>query len=366
VDSGLLLAVVIAAALGFGLSNGALDAPTFLSPLISTRSVSPRLLVVGAAVLNFAGAFLTLEVAVTLSERIFDPMAIEGSEGLEVVLAALAGALAWTLVTSNLGLPPSSSHALIGGLAGSFVAAAGLGGIEIDSLLLLALVPAILAPSIAFLIGGLMISALYRVLARARPGPTGRRFRLAQHFSGGLLALAHGSNDAQKTMGVILLALIADGSIAQYAGTPFWVIVAAAVAIAAGTLVGARRVPGRPLPRVMKMDPAQGFVSQVSSGFTILAASLAGFPLSTTQVMNGGVIGSGLYRGRSARRWGLARTVVRAWILTFPATAVLGGLAFVLSGLVGGGLAGGLAIVVVTVGVVVPLIGRLRSRPRPH
>ena len=363
-ESDLLMAVVIATALGFGFSNGVLDVPAFLSPLVSTRAVGPKVLLVGAGILNFAGAFLTLEVAITVSERIFDPDAIAASDGLGVVLAGLVGALAWTLVTSGLGLPPSSSHSLIGGLTGSTLAAVGLDGIEFGALVLLALAPAILAPLVAFLLGGLLISLLYRALAGARPGPAGRGFRAAQHFSGGLLAFAHGSNDAQKTMGVMLLALIANGTITGDSATPSWVVPVSALAIGLGTVLGVRRVLTRPLPRVVKLDPAQGFVSQASSSVTILAASLVGFPLSTTQVMNGGVIGSGIDRGLSARRWGLARAVTRAWILTFPATAAIGAVAYGLSSLAGGGLTGGLVVVLVAIGAIAVLVGRVARSGR--
>ena len=361
-DSDLLLAVVIATALGFGFSNGILDSPAFLSPLISTRSVGPGLLLAGAGGLNFAGAFLTLEVAISLSERIFDPVVIAGPDGLGIVLAGLAGALVWTRLTSSLGLPPSSSHSLIGGLTGSFLAAVGLDGIELDGLLLLALVPAILAPLAAFLLGGVLIASLYRIFARVRPGPAGRGFRVAQQFSGGLLAFAHGSNDAQKTMGVILIALVANETLAEGSGIPSWVVLVSALAIAGGTVLGTWRVLRRPVPRVMRLDPVQGFVSQASSSITILAASLAGFPLSTTQVMNGGVIGSGIDRGLSARRWGLARSVTRAWILTFPVTAVIGALAYGLSSLAGGGLVGGLVMLLAAGVAVVAILAR--SRPR--
>lgn len=362
-DSDLVLAVVVAAALGFGLSNGFLDTPTFLAPLISTRSASPGILLVGAGVLNFAGAFLTLEVAISLSERIFDPLAIAGPDGPGVVLGGLAGALVWTQASSRLGLPPSSSHSLIGGLTGSVLVAVGLDGLELDDLVLLALVPAILAPLAAFLLGGLLIAALYRAFAGVRPGPAGRGFRAAQQASGGLLAFAHGSNDAQKTMGVILLALIANETLPGGSGAPFWVVLVSALAIAGGTVAGTRRVLGRPVPRVVKMDPVQGFASQASSSITILIASLAGFPLSTTQVMNGGVIGSGIHRGLSARRWGLARAVTRAWILTFPVTVAIGALAYGVWSLAGGGLAGALVVLLVA-GLAILGIGALERSGR--
>ncbi|MFZ9668791.1 MAG: inorganic phosphate transporter [Solirubrobacterales bacterium] len=350
-DGDLLLALVVAFALGFGFTNGVLDAPTLLSSLVSTRAISPRTAVVGGSLLNFAGAFLTLQVAVTLAEKIVDPSAIQGSDGLEVVLAGIVGAIAWIVATSNLDLPASSSHALIGGLVGATVVAVGFGGIELGGLVGLALLPAVVAPIAAFLLGAVVIALVYRVFARKRPGPVGRGFRLGQHLSGGLLAFSHGSNDAQKTMGAIVLALIANGTLAEGEGIPLWVVIAAAVAIALGTAVGSGRILGRSVPRIIKIDPAQGFTSEVASSTTILVASLLGFPLSTTQVMNAGVIGSGAARGISARRWGLARSVIRAWVLTFPAAAAIGALALGIATLAGGGLLGGLvALVVVGLG----------------
>lgn len=342
-DADLLLVVVVATALGFGLSNGVLDAPTFLSSIVSTHAIKPGVAVAGAGILNFAGAFLTLGVAVTLSEKIIDPAAIAGADGLEVVLAGLIGALAWTLITGRRGLATSSSHSLIGGLVGATLVAVGLGGIEFDGLIGLAFIPAVVAPLAAFLLAAVLINLIYRSLAGSRPGPAGRRFRLAQHVSGGALALAHGSNDAQKTMGVIVLALLADGTLEQGAGTPLWVVTAAALAISLGTVFGARSVLSGPVPRVMKIDPAQGFVSQTSSSSVILLASFLGFPLSTTQVMHGGTIGSAANRTLSARRWGLAKAVTRAWLLTFPATAVIAAAAFGISALAGGGIGGAVA-----------------------
>lgn len=358
-DADLLLVVVVATALGFGLSNGALDAPTFLSTLISTHAVRPGVAVAGAGILNFAGAFLTLGVAVTLSQKIIDPREIAGADGLDVVFAGLVGALAWTLITGRRGLPTSSSHSLIGGLVGATVVAVGLGGIEFGGLIGLAVVPALVAPLAAFLFAAIVINLLYRSLAGRRPGPAGRRFRLAQHVSGGALALAHGSNDAQKTMGVIVLALLANGTLDQGAGTPLWVVIAAATAIALGTVLGSRSVLGGPIPRVMKIDPAQGFVSQASSSSTILLASFLGFPLSTTQVMHAGTIGSAVNRTLSARRWGLAKAVTRAWLLTFPATAVIAAGAFGISALAGGGIDGAIASVLVVTGTSVLFLWRL-------
>lgn len=360
-DSDPLLVVVVVTALGFGFSNGVLDAPTLLSSLVSTRAIRPKVAMLGVGALNFAGAFLTLAVAVTLSEKIIDPSAVTGSVGVEVVFAGLVGALTWTLVTGRLGLAPSSSHSLIGGLVGATVAGVGFGGIELGGLVGLAFLPAVLAPLAAFLLAAVLINLIYRGIAGRRPGPVGRFFRSAQHLSGGAVALAHGSNDAQKTMGVITLALLANGTLDEGSGTPFWVVLAGASAIALGTLVGSRKSLSRPVPRVMKIDPAQGFVSQAASSATILAASFLGFPLSTTQVINGGTVGSGVNRTLSVQRWGLARAVTRAWLLTFPVTALIGAGAFGISTLFGGGLVGGIAAAV----LIPPAAAFVVARYRP-
>ena len=241
-----------------------------------------------------------------------------------VVFAGLIGAIAWNLATWYLGLPSSSSHALIGGVVGSAVAASGLDAVFADGLVGKVLVPAVVAPVLAFVVAGLAIGISYRVVGGERPGTVTRGFRFGQIVSGGLLALAHGTNDAQKTMGVITLALIANGTLAEGSDPPTWVIVAAASAIALGTYSGGWRIIRTTGTRIIKMDAAQGFSAQGAGAAVILASTHFGFPLSTTHVINGGVMGAGAAKRLSAVRWGVAGNIVVAWLLTLPAAAAIG------------------------------------------
>jgi len=257
-----------------------------------------------------------------------------------VVFAGLIGAIAWNLATWYFGLPSSSSHALIGGVLGSAVAASGLDAILADGVVGKVLVPAVVAPVLAFAAAGISIGIAYRLLARQRPGTVTRGFRYGQVVSGGMLALAHGTNDAQKTMGVITLALIANGSLGAGADPPFWVIVSAASAIALGTYTGGWRIIRTTGTRIIKMDAAQGFSAQGAGAAVILASTHFGFPLSTTHVINGGVMGAGAGKRLSAVRWGVAGNIVVAWLLTLPMAAAFGAATFGVSHLFGSGALG--------------------------
>jgi PiT family inorganic phosphate transporter len=265
-----------------------------------------------------------------------------------VVFAGLIGAIAWNLTTWWFGLPSSSSHALIGGVVGSAFAAAGAGAVLGDGILGKVLIPAIIAPTVAFVIGVIAINVAYGVVGRERPGPVNRGFRLGQIFSGGLLALAHGTNDAQKTMGVITLALIANGTLSEDAGVPFWVVVGAATAIALGTYMGGWRIIRTMGTRIIKMDAAQGFSAQGAGAAVILTSTHFGFPLSTTQVISGGVMGSGAGKRVSAVRWGVAGDIVVAWLLTMPAAAAIGAAVYGFSSIFGDGAAGPVVISVLS------------------
>ena len=246
---------------------------------------------------------------------------------------AWSGAIAWNLITWYFGLPSSSSHALIGGMVGAVFVAEGPDSVFfLEGIVGKVMVPAIVAPVLAFVVGGLAIVALYRIVARLRPAPVVGGFRLGQVISGGLLALAHGTNDAQKTMGVITLALVANGTIAEdNFHVPDWVVIASATAIALGTYVGGWRIIKTMGSRIHKMDAAQGFAAQGSGATVILAASHVGFPLSTTQTISGAVIGSGAAKRLSAVRWGVAGNIVVAWILTLPGAALIGGLTYLVT-----------------------------------
>ena len=323
-EADLILAIVVVTALAFDFTNGFHDTANVVATSISTRAMAPRIAVAFAAILNFAGAFISLEVAATVAKDVVDP----GSITTTVIFAGLIGAIAWNLITWYFGLPSSSSHALIGGVVGSTFVAAGVDAIFGEGILGKVLVPAIIAPILAFIVGAIAIVVAYRILARQRPGPVTRGFRLGQVLSGGLLALAHGTNDAQKTMGVITLALIANGTLSESATVPGWVVVSAATAIALGTYSGGWRIIKTMGTRIIKMDSAQGFSAQGAGAAVILASSHFGYPLSTTQVIAGGVMGAGAGKRLSAVRWGVAGNIVVAWLLTLPAAATIGGLVY--------------------------------------
>src|SRR5687768_14692944 len=319
-ESDIIVVIVVATALLFDFTNGFHDTANVVATSISTRAMPPRLAVGLAALLNFAGAFISLEVAATVAKDVVDGDVITPT----VVFAGLIGAIAWNLATWWFGLPSSSSHALIGGVVGSAFAAAGADAIFSDGILGKVLIPAIVAPIVAFVIGVIAINFAYGIAGRERPGPVNRGFRLGQVVSGGMLALAHGTNDAQKTMGIITLALIANGSLNENSEVPFWVVVSAAAAIALGTYMGGWRIIRTMGSRIIKMDPAQGFSAQGAGAAVIFAATHAGFPLSTTHVISGAIMGAGAAKRLSAVRWGVAGNIVTAWVLTLPASAAVG------------------------------------------
>lgn len=343
-DSDLTIGIVVLAALAFDFTNGFHDTANVVSTTISTRALSPRTAIALAAVMNLVGAFISLAVATTIVESVVRVTDITPM----VVFSALVGAIAWNLGTWYAGLPSSSSHALIGGLVGATVAAAGLDAVIGEGVLDQVLIPAVVAPLVAFGAAAMGIAIVYRLVWKLRPGPVNRTFRYGQMVTGSLLALGHGSNDAQKTMGVITLALIANGSLdaADYE-VPFWVVVAAAVTIAAGTYVGGWRIIRRRGARIVKLDSAQGFTAQGAGAAVVLAATGAGYPLSTTQVTAGAVIGSGVGRRLSADRWGLAGNIALAWVLTLPGAAVLAGLAFGFTKIFGDGAVGPVLVLIV-------------------
>jgi PiT family inorganic phosphate transporter len=339
-EADLILYIVVATALAFDFTNGFHDTANVVATSISTRAMSPRIAVTYAAILNFAGAFISLEVAATVADDVVAADVITPT----IVFAGLIGAIAWNLATWYFGLPSSSSHALIGGVVGSAFAAVGSEAVLSDGIIGKVLVPALIAPVLAFVVGGLAIVVCYRVLGRQRPGPVTRGFKLGQVVSGGLLAVAHGTNDAQKTMGVIALALIANGSLAEGSDPPRWVIVSAATAIALGTYIGGWRIIRTMGTRIIKMDAAQGFSAQGAGSAVILASSHFGYPLSTTHVISGAVMGAGAGKRVSAVRWGVAGNIVGAWLLTFPAAAAIGALTYGLTQIFGDGALGPVVI----------------------
>jgi len=335
-----VMVIVVATALAFDFTNGFHDTANVVATSISTRAMPPRVAVTYAAVLNFAGAFISLAVAATVASDVVSSGAITPT----VVFAGLIGAISWNLITWYFGLPSSSSHALIGGVVGSAFAAAGPDAILGDGLLGKVLVPAVVAPIVAFFVGAIAILICYRVVGRLKPGQVGRGYRLGQIVSGGLLALAHGTNDAQKTMGIITLALVANGSLAAGSDPPTWVIVSAASAIALGTYSGGWRIIRTMGTRIIRMDPAQGFSASGAGAAVILASSHYGFPLSTTQVISGAVMGAGAGKRVSAVRWGVAGNIVTAWLMTLPAAAGIGALTYGVTRIFGTGSAGTIVV----------------------
>lgn len=319
-----ILVLVVAAALGFGFSNGFHDTFDVISTAVSTGAAPPQVAIAVAALLNFVGAFISVAVAATIAHDVVDAAAITPT----VVFAGLVGAIAWNLATWYFSLASSSSHALIGGMVGAALAAAGTGAVHGGGLLDKVLLPALVAPLAAFLLAGMLIVVIYRLFGSSRPGPVSRAFRHGQIVSGGLLALAHGANDAQKTMGVITLALIANGTLSGSADPPFWVIVAAAAAIALGTYSGGWRIMRSTGARIIKMDAAQGFSAQGAGAVAIFVSTFLGFPISTTHAISGGVMGAGAAKRVSAVRWGVAGNIVVAWLLTLPAAAAIGAAAY--------------------------------------
>jgi PiT family inorganic phosphate transporter len=354
VDSDIVLWIVVATALAFDFTNGFHDTANAVATSISTRALSPRLAVGMAAILNFAGAFLSLEVAATIASGIVEADLITPA----IVFAGLVGAIAWNLTTWYWGLPSSSSHALIGGVVGSAFVAEGPDAVLGDGILTKVVVPALVAPVLAFAVGGLGILVIYRIVGRQRPGPVARGFRLGQLISASLLALSHGTNDAQKTMGIIFLALVANGTLAADADVPTWVVVSSAAAIALGTYAGGWRIIRTMGSRIIKMDPAQGFGAQGVGATVILAASHAGFPLSTTQVISGAIMGTGAAKRVSAVRWGVAGNILVAWAMTLPASAFVGGTTYAIVALLGSEGLGPIVVSCALVAALAAVMGR--------
>jgi PiT family inorganic phosphate transporter len=315
----LTLVAVVAVALAFDFTNGFHDAANAIATSVSTRAISPRLAVLGSAAFNFAGAFLSLKVAATVGSGIVDPTAVT----LRVVLAGLIGAIAWNLLTWRLGLPSSSSHALIGGVVGSAIAAAGFHVVQWSGLWQKVVVPALWAPALALPVAALLMLVLLWIVRRRAPGKVNRVFRRLQLLSASFVSLAHGTNDAQKTMGVIALALVAAHPSSSF-HVPTWVIVSAAVAMAAGTYAGGWRIVRTLGQRIAKLEPPQGFAAETATASILWLTAHFGFPVSTTHTMSSAVLGAGATSRFSAVRWGIAGNIVVAWLLTLPAAALVG------------------------------------------
>jgi PiT family inorganic phosphate transporter len=346
-EADIILALVVATAVSFDFTNGFHDTANAMATTIATGALKPKLAVTVAALLNFVGAFISLKVAATIAEGIVDGDVITPA----VIFGGLIGAITWNLATWWFGLPSSSSHALIGGIVGSTFAAAGSGAIQVDGIVSKVLVPALASPVLAGLIAALGVFLVYRLIRSHSPARSEREFRWAQIASSSMVALAHGTNDAQKTMGVISLALIANGSIAGGPdfSVPTWVVIVCATAIALGTYTGGWRIIQTLGTKVVEVRPPQGFGSEAVAATVILASSHVGYPLSTTQVVSGAVTGSGVGRPGAQVNWAVARRIVYGWLLTLPAAAAVGALMFEVIDLLGGGVVGVAAVAAIAV-----------------
>jgi inorganic phosphate transporter, PiT family len=318
----LLIGIVIITALVFDFTNGFHDTANAMATTISTGALGPRTAVAMSAVLNLVGAFLSVQVAKTISGGIIN----EGS-GLhgQVIFAALVGAIIWNLLTWLAGLPSSSSHALFGGLIGATLVSVGTHGVNGDQVVMKVLIPAAAAPFVAGLAAMAATRLTYRLARGRAPQDTEKGYRAGQIASAALVSLAHGTNDAQKTMGVITLALVTCGAVAPDSDPPLWVIVCSGTAIALGTYLGGWRIIRTVGKGITDIQPPQGFAAQTGAATVILASSHLGFALSTTQVCTGAVMGAGLGRTGSPVRWSTAGRMVLAWVLTLPAAALVAG-----------------------------------------
>ncbi|MBZ3905943.1 inorganic phosphate transporter [Streptomyces griseiscabiei] len=318
-----LVAVVIVTALAFDFTNGFHDTANAMATSIATGALRPRTAVLISGVLNVVGAFLSTEVARTISGGIVDDTLVTPG----MIFAGLVGAILWNLTTWLLGLPSSSSHALFGGLIGAVWVGAGEHGVHFAKVVEKVLIPAVASPLVAGVAALIATYLAYRVTARARQKTVTKGFRLGQIASASLVSLAHGTNDAQKTMGVITLTLISAGALGHDAGPPLWVIGSAGLAIGLGTYLGGWRIIRTMGKGLTDIRSPQGFAAEAASTTVILTSAHLGFALSTTQVCSGGILGAGLGRRLAEVRWGTAGRMVVAWLVTLPAAALVGGLA---------------------------------------
>jgi inorganic phosphate transporter, PiT family len=336
-----VLVLVVITALAFDFTNGFHDTGNAMATSIATGALPPRVAVALSGLLNFVGAFLSLAVAATIASGLVST----GAVTLTVVAAGLAGGIIWNLLTWLFGIPSSSSHALIGGVIGATIAAAGGSAVKWHGLASKVVIPAVLSPIIAALVAAVGTWLLYRISRSLTAGARGHGFRIGQIGSACMVSLAHGTNDAQKTMGVITLALIANGTIAAGSNAPVWVIVCCAIAISLGTYIGGWRVIRTLGKGLVEIEAPQGMAAESASAAIILLSSSFGYSLSTTHVATGSIIGTGLGKKGAEVRWGVAGRMASAWVFTLPSAGLVGAGAYGLAHGIGG-----------TVGVILVLI----------
>jgi inorganic phosphate transporter, PiT family len=320
-----ILLAVLGLAIAFDYINGFHDTANAIATSVSTRALRPAWAIAMSATANFAGALVGTEVAQTISGGIIDP----NVESQTVIAAALVGAIAWNLLTWRLGIPSSSSHALIGGLLGASLVSAGIDSWQIDGVITRVLIPLVASPVIGFLFGLLFMALLFNLFRKAHPGRLNGSFRRLQVGSAAYMAFSHGSNDAQKTMGIMTLALVTAG-IQTSLEPPLWVILTAASAISLGTAAGGWRIIKTMGTKVVKLDPVHGFAAESTAATVIFGASQIGVPVSTTHVISSAIMGVGSSDRLKTVRWSVARSIVTAWILTLPASGATAGVAFLI------------------------------------
>jgi PiT family inorganic phosphate transporter len=356
VDISFLVAVVIVTALVFDFTNGFHDTANAMATSIATGALRPKVAVAISGVLNLVGAFISTAVAKTISGGLVDDAKVTPA----IIFGGLVGAILWNLMTWLLGLPSSSSHALFGGLIGAVFIGAGTGAIHFDVVVEKILVPAFASPIVCGIVALVGTFLAYRFTHRARQDSVSRTFKYGQTVSASMVSLAHGTGDAQKTMGIITLVLITSGSLPAGSGPPVWVVLCAGVAIALGTYMGGWRIIRTMGKGLTDIEPPQGFAAESSSTAVLLTSAHLGFPLSTTQVCSGGILGAGLGRRLAQVRWTIAGRMALAWLFTLPVAAVIGGL----SGKVAS--SGNVGIVVVGIVAVLAVGGMWQvSRRRP-
>jgi len=336
-----VLALVIISGVSFDFTNGFHDTANAMATSIATKALGPRVAVALSACLNLVGAFLSLSVAATIANGLVET----GLVTLAVVFGGLAGAIVWNLITWLFGIPSSSSHALIGGVIGAMVAAAGSHAVKWQGLVSKVIIPAVLSPFIAALVATTGTFLIYLIVQSMREARRNRGFRIGQIGSASLVSLAHGTNDAQKTMGIITLALIANGTLGAGATTPLWVIVMCAITIAAGTYAGGWRVIRTLGKGLVEIESPQGMAAESASAAVILLSTHFGYSLSTTQVATGSILGCGLGKRGAQVRWNVAGRMATAWVITLPTAGVMGAISYFVANGVGG-----------TIGIVVVLL----------
>jgi inorganic phosphate transporter, PiT family len=319
----LILLVVLGLAVAFDYINGFHDTANSIATSVSTRALSPSWAIVMSSIANFAGALTGTEVARTVGSGLID----QGAENQVVIAAALVGAITWNLVTWRLGIPSSSSHALIGGLLGAALISAGIGSWQLDGVFNKVLVPLVGSPVVGFLLGLTLMIVIFNLFQRAHPMRLNAVFRRLQVGSAAYMAFSHGSNDAQKTMGIMTMALVAAGVIPEFR-VPLWVILVAATAISLGTAAGGWRIIKTMGTKVVKLDPVHGFAAETTAATIIFGASQLGMPVSTTHVISSAIMGVGSSDRFNMIRWATARSIVTAWVLTIPASGATAALAY--------------------------------------